>query len=49
MHACGQVGKKLVDFNPAIDKSEALAAIGKEVVQFLASYDMPGLDPATRV
>lgn len=38
----GEVGKKLKDFNPAAEKSEDVAALRKEVIEFSKGFPMPG-------
>jgi glycine hydroxymethyltransferase len=35
-------GKKLVDFKAALEKSDSLAALRKDVEAFAASFPMPG-------
>ena len=39
----GEVGKKLVDFTPAAEKSEAVAALAKDVHDFASRFEMPGV------
>lgn len=39
----GEVGKKLVDFNPAVEKDAEVLAVKNEVHQFASAFPLPGL------
>lgn len=40
-----QVGKKLVDYNPAIEADPVIVEIAKEVADYVSSFPMPGVEP----
>jgi len=42
------VGKKLADFNPAIDNCPVIAGINEEVREFVSGFPFPGIDPTTQ-
>lgn len=38
-----KVGKKLTDFNAALDNDDEINALKQEVIQFAVQFGMPGL------